>query len=58
MKATIKDNILIIEVEANVINPPTSTSGKSKLIASESAKTSVTIDGKQLTIYLNAYIKA
>ena len=57
MTVTLKGNVLTIVVDANVTNPPMSGSGKSRLVASESAKTAVNVDGKQLVVSLNAYIK-
>jgi hypothetical protein len=57
MTVTLKGSKLIIEVDANVTNPPPSSSGKTRLVASETSKTSVNVDGKQLVVALNAYIK-
>ena len=57
MSVTLANGKLTIIVDANTVNPPVSGSGKSKLVASESSKTSVNVDGKQLVVSLNAYIK-
>lgn len=57
MNVKIVGDKLIIEVDANTTNPPMSGSGKSRLVASESSKTTVNVQGKQLVVSLNAYIK-
>lgn len=57
MNVKLVGNKLIIEVDANTENPPTSGSGKSRLVSSESSKTTVNVQGKQLVVSLNAYIK-
>lgn len=57
MKAEIKDNKLYIEID---LEPPTpSSSGKTLMVASTRGNTVTTaiIDGKPVTIGLNAYIK-
>ena len=56
MKVTLKGNVLHIEVEANITNPPISKSQKSKLVASASGKTTVMVGGKPLVVSLNAYV--
>jgi hypothetical protein len=57
MKAEIKDNKLYIEID---LEPPTrSASGKTLVVASTrgNAVTTAMVDGKPVTIGLNAYIK-
>ena len=61
MNVTLKGNKLIIEVDANTVNPPPSkSSGKSLIVASTNgnARTNVLVMGKPLTIGLNCYISA
>jgi hypothetical protein len=58
MKATIKNNILTIEIP---LQPPTaSKSGKSLVVATSGGNIATTaeVNGKPVTIGLNAYIKA
>jgi hypothetical protein len=57
MNVKIVGDKLVIEVDANLANPPLSGSGKSRLVSSESSKTTVNVQGKQLVVSLNAYIK-
>lgn len=58
MKAQIKDGKLIIEIDMQ--EPTPSASGKTLVVASTHGNvvTDVLIDGKPVTIGLNAYIKA
>ena len=58
MKAQIKDGKLIIEIDMQ--EPTPSASGKTLVVASTHGNvvTDVMIDGKPVTIGLNAYIKA
>jgi hypothetical protein len=59
MKVTIENGVLKIEIPTS--NPPErSASGKSLVVASTrgNMKTSVIVDGKPLTIGLNAYIQS
>lgn len=58
MKATIKDNILIIEIEVEE-TPTPSASGKTLVVASTHGNvvTNVMVNGKPLVVGLNAYIK-
>lgn len=58
MKAQIKDGKLIIEIDMQESTP--SASGKTLVVASTHGNvvTDVFIDGKPVTIGLNAYIKA
>lgn len=58
MKATIKNNILTIEIPLQT--PTASKSGKTKIVATSGGNitTSALVDGKPVTIGLNAYIKA
>lgn len=56
MQVTLKGTKLLIEVDANTVNPPSS-SGKTRLVASETSKSTVNVDGKQLVVAVNAYIK-
>ncbi len=58
MKVAIENNELVIRIPANLKNPPASSSGKTKLIASETSKSEVNVLGKQVTVAVNAYIKA
>lgn len=58
MEARIEKGKLIIEIELE--NPPTlSASGKTLVVASTrgNVKTGVMVDGKEVTLGLNAYIK-
>ena len=57
MKVTIKDNKLMIEMDLE--NPRPSRSGKTLVVASTNGNqtTNAMIDGKPITIGLNAYIK-
>lgn len=59
MKAELKNGKLLIEIDVNT-PPVRSASGKSLVVASTQGNltTSVLVDGKPLTIGLNAYIKA
>jgi hypothetical protein len=59
MKATIKDGILTITINTN-LNPTLSTSGKSLIVATSGGNqvTDCMVQGKPLTIGLNAYIKS
>jgi hypothetical protein len=60
MKATIKNGTLTIEIPVNT-TPVLSKSGKSKIVASSNGNVKladVLIEGKPLTIGLNAYISA
>ncbi len=57
MEVKIVGSNLVITVAANVVNPPTSKSGKSMLVSSESSKTTVNVLGKQLKVSLNAYVE-
>ncbi len=58
MKTRIENNTLYIEIEINV-PPVPSASGKTMVVASTrgNISTDVMVDGKPLTIGLNAYIK-
>lgn len=58
MKATLKDNTLIIEIELEE-NPTPSSSGKTLVVASTHGNivTNVMINGKPLVVGVNAYIK-
>ena len=58
MKAEIKNGKLYIEIETQ--QPTASASGKTKVIASTHGNvvTDLKVDGKPVTIGLNAYIKA
>lgn len=57
MKATIKDNILYIEIPMET--PRESSTGKSLIVASTGGfeKTPLQVEGKQLTINLTAMVK-
>lgn len=57
MKVSIKDNTLIIEVPMNAPTP--SASGKTLVVASSHGNvvTAALVNGKPVTIGLNAYIK-
>jgi hypothetical protein len=59
MKASIKGNILTIEIEINA-KPVLSASGKSRIVATSGGNQTmpIEVDGKPLVIGLNAYIKA
>lgn len=58
MKATIKNDILHIEIPLQ--KPKASASGKSLVVASSRGNKTTTalVDGKPVTIGLNAYIEA
>jgi hypothetical protein len=57
MKATIKDNVLIIEIPLHAPRP--SATGKTLTVASSKGNqpTSATINGLPVIVGLNAYIK-
>lgn len=57
VQATIKDNILTISIPLQAPRP--SASGKTLVVASSGGNvtTTATVDGKPVTIGLNAYIK-
>jgi ABC-type uncharacterized transport system YnjBCD ATPase subunit len=57
MKVTIENGELVIRIPMQTPRP--SASGKTLMVATTSGnvKTDVTVDGKQITIGLNAYIK-
>jgi len=57
VKATIKDNVLIIEIPLQA--PEKSKSGKTLIVASTGgfAKTAAEVNGKQVSINLNAFIE-
>lgn len=57
MKATIKDNKLTIEIDLQTPRP--SASGKTLVVATSGGNvtTTATVNGKPVTIGLNAYIK-
>ena len=55
MDAKIENGVLTIKVALSAPRP--SSSGKSVLIASESQKNAFDLDGKGVTITLNAYTK-
>jgi hypothetical protein len=57
MKATIKDKKLIVEIDLQ--DPKPSASGKTLVVATSGGNitTSATVNGKPVTIGLNAYIK-
>jgi hypothetical protein len=57
LKVEIKDNKLFIEIDLE--KPTPSSSGKTLVVASTHGNivTSAKVDGKQITIGLNAYIK-
>ena len=59
MEAAIKDGKLVITINADITNPRPSKSGKSRVVASTNGNvtTTVLVQGKPLTIGLNAYIK-
>ena len=59
MDATIKNGILTITIPVNSA-PTLSASGKSRLVASSGGNkvTTLKVDGKNVTVGLNAYIKA
>ena len=58
LKATIKDKKLIIEIDTQ--EPTASASGKSLVIASSRGNqpTTLNVNGKVVTIGVNAYIRA
>lgn len=58
MNAEIKDGFLIIKLPLQTPTP--SASGKTLVVASSrgNVKTSVTVEGKQVTVGVNAYIPA
>jgi hypothetical protein len=57
MKATIKNGILTIEIPVHE-QPVLSSTKKTLLVANASGKTGLIVDGQQVTIGVNAYIKA
>ena len=57
MHAKIENGKLTIVLDANTSNPPVSASGKTRLVASDRDKGVLQVDGKPLTIQVNAYVK-
>lgn len=59
-KVQIENGELVIRIPANTTNPPPSKSGKTLVIASTrgNLKTELEINGKPVTIGINAYISA
>ena len=58
MKATIENGELVIRIPANPKGErPASKSGKSEIVASTYGNKTVEIDGEQVTIGVNAYVK-
>lgn len=57
--AEIKEGKLVITIPCNVVNPPDSASGKTRLVASTNGNqtTAFNVLGKPLVIGLNAWIK-
>ncbi len=55
MKVTIKGKIMTIEIELK--DAEKSSSGKTMLVCSETQKAVATVDGKPLTVGVNAYYK-
>ena len=57
MKATIKDNVLHLEIPMGT--PHASRTGKTTIVASThgNVKTDAKVNGKQLTVSVNAYVK-
>lgn len=58
MKVTIEGNELVIRIPAELKAPRASASGKTRLVASETSKGEINVQGKPLTVAINAYIKA
>jgi hypothetical protein len=58
LKATIKNGVLTVEIPVNP-NPTPSATGKTLVVASSHGNqvTTATVDGKPVTIGLNAYIR-
>lgn len=58
MKVTLKDNVLVIEMQCGELTP--SKSGKSLIVASTRGNqtTDVQVDGKPLVVSVNAYVSA
>jgi len=57
MKATLKDGVMYLEVQC-FETPVESNSKKTMLVASERANTTIVVDGKPVTVALNAYISS
>lgn len=59
MKATIANGILTIQIPVSP-NPEPSSTGKTLVVASShgNQKTGIQVDGKEVIVGLNAYIKA
>lgn len=58
MSVVVENGQLVIRVPMNADNPPVSSTGKTRLVASDRAKTVINVQGKQLTVAVNAYIPA
>lgn len=60
LKAEIKNGKLLIEIDADITNPRPSKSGKTRIVSSTNGnvQTSAMVNGKPVTVGLNAYIKA
>ncbi len=59
MNVKLVNGKLHIEIDAETVNPPASSTGKSRVVASTHGNmvTSVTVLGKPVIIGLNAFIK-
>lgn len=58
MSVVVENGQLVIRLPMNSDNPPVSSTGKTRLVASDRAKTVINVQGKQLTVAVNAYIPA
>lgn len=60
MTTTIEDNHLVIRIPVNTVNPPRSSSGKTRLIATThgGVKTDLHVLGERVSVSVNAYIGA
>lgn len=58
MKVKIENGEMVITIPVETVNPPLSGSGKTRLVASERDKGSLEVQGKSVTVQVNAYIKA
>ena len=58
MKVELKDGQMVITLPAETRNPRVSASGKTRLVASERDKGTLQVNGQDVTVQVNAYVKA
>ena len=58
MKVNIENGIMTIVLPCETASPSLSASGKTRLVASERDKGTLEVQGKAVTVQVNAYVKA